>query len=476
MHQYHEILETIASKGTCKSDRTGTGTTSYFGQHKRFSLHHKFQPRLPVVTTKKIHLPSIEHELFWMLSGDTRLEYLIENGVRIWNEWVIPGTEVWRDLTTEEIEAGLAKATGGQPYHVSFHADKTRPDVELTHVSDYAERFGEAPPIADDGVSMVLSLSTFSYGILQEKFQDQDPSEHYKRNLYRMLIGEPRKLVGGSLGPVYGKTWRDIDDTRIIPKLDWSTYEARDFEFVVGLPGTDYKTDRCVITRKVDQLKEVLHLLENDPDSRRIIICAWDPRLVEDQALPPCHSFIQFWTRELTAEERLEKYTAMEEQRVKDQSDAGIFEGGRGVPSSVNTYIACMDVFSNKRNTIDDYHLRMDKEGVPRRAISCQLYQRSADAFLGVPFNITFYSLMTHMLANQFNMVAEEFIWTGGDTHVYSNHEKQVELQLTRECYGTPTITFKPESKGKNILDITRADYTIDKYNFHPHIAGKVAV
>ncbi|ARV76982.1 thymidylate synthase [Pseudomonas phage Phabio] len=465
MQQYHEILEQIASQGSRKGDRTGTGTTSWFGQHKRFDLHHKFQPRLPVVTTKKIHLQSIEHELFWMLAGDTRLEYLIENGVRIWNEWVKPGTEVYRDLTFDELHTYLDK-------HWAVTATFTNSDTPYSMTwPDEGEKYLQISLDAYREATTTSDIELLGSG------RGGDLNYEHLRRIYRVVEGkEPRLLVGGDLGPVYGKTWRDIDDVRIIPKVEWADYWKRQFDLVVDIPGEDYTKDRCVIQRKVDQVAEVLHLLEKEPDSRRIIICAWDPRLVEDQALPPCHAFIQFWTRELTAEERLEKYTAMEDQRIKDQIEAGIMERGQGVPSSVDSFIACMDLFGNKRNTIDDYHDRMDKEGVPRRAISCQLYQRSADTFLGVPFNITFYSLLTHMLANQFNMVAEEFIWTGGDTHVYSNHEKQVELQLTRECYGTPTITFKPESKGKHILDITRDDYTIDNYNFHPHIAGKVAV
>jgi len=365
MQQYHEILEQIASQGSRKGDRTGTGTTSWFGQHKRFDLHHKFQPRLPVVTTKKIHLPSIEHELFWMLSGDTRLEYLIENGVRIWNEWVKPGTEVYRDLTVEEITTHLEKhwtdnikfVNSETPYMQDWDEDNN----STLYIS--VKHYRESKVIPDE--TLILEGR---HGELHH---------NHLKTVYQILEHKPaQKLIGGDLGPVYGKTWRDIEDIRIVPKLDWPVYEDRKFDFVVDLPGEDYTTDRCVIQRKVDQVAEVLHLLEKEPDSRRIIICAWDPRLVEDQALPPCHAFIQFWTRELTAEERLEKYTDMEDQRIQDQIESGVMERGQGVPSSVDSFIACMDVFSNKRSTLEDYHIRMDKEGVPRRAISCQLYQR----------------------------------------------------------------------------------------------------
>lgn len=465
MKQYHEILEQIASQGSRKGDRTGTGTTSWFGQHKRFDLHHKFQPRLPVVTTKKIHLQSIEHELFWMLAGDTRLEYLIENGVRIWNEWVKSGTEVWRDLTFDELHTYLDKhwavtatfANSDTPYSMTW------PEEGEKYLQISLDAYREATTTSDIELLGSGRGNELNY-------------EHLRR-IYRVVEGkEPQVLIGGDLGPVYGKTWRDIDDVRIVPKLDWPTYEERKFDFVIDIPGEDYTKDRCVIQRKVDQVAEVLHLLEKEPDSRRIIICAWDPRLVEDQALPPCHAFIQFWTRELTLQERLDVLNAQAEIMEEKEREEGIVWRGTPRPTTVEQFIKYLELWRKEPVTEKDLGIKFDDLGVSKRAISCQLYQRSCDVFLGVPFNITFYSLLTHMLANQFNMVAEEFIWTGGDTHIYSNHETQVETQLVRECYGMPTIAFKPESKGKHILDINRDDYTIDNYKFHPHIAGKVAV
>lgn len=465
MKQYLEIIGDAIDKGIFKGDRTGTGTTSTFGMQKRFALHDKFKPVLPTVTTKKIHLHSVEHELFWMLSGSTRLEYLIENNVRIWNEWVLKGTEVWRAFTFDELHAYLDKhwavtstfANSDVPYAMTW------PEEGEKYLQISLQAYRDATDITDSELIQTGRAHELSY-------------EHMRR-IYRVVEQkDPQKLVGGDLGPVYGKTWRDIEDVRVISKLEWPKFEERGFEFVIDIPGEDYTKDRCVVQRKVDQVAEVLKLLEKDPDSRRIIICAWDPRLVEDQALPPCHAFIQFWTRELTAEERLECYTEMEDARIRDQNASGVIERGQGVPSSVESYRACMDLFRKVRSTMDEYHIDLDNKGVPRRAISCQLYQRSADTFLGVPFNISFYSLMTHMLANQFNMVAEEFIWTGGDVHVYSNHEEQVALQRTREPYDVPEIRFNPESRGKSILEIRKEDYEIIGYESHPHIAGKVAV
>lgn len=473
MQQYLEVLRTTLEHGHKKGDRTNTGTTAFFGMQKRFQLHKAFKPVLPTVTTKFIHLDSVIHELIWMLSGDTRLEYLIANGVRIWNEWVLKGTEVYRDLTYDEMEKAILKFVGGK-HLVTFHAIPERPATEITHVNDYKEVFNAEPPKLDDGVELILSVNTLEYSKYRDEVEHLDYSEQYMYIIHSMLIGKPQKLIGGDLGPVYGKTWRDIDDTRIIPKLEWYKFEQRGFTFVVDLPGTDMESDRCVITRKVDQLKEVLHLLEHEPDSRRMIICAWDPRLIQDQALPPCHAFIQFFTRELSAEERLDYFHKMEEGRLNAQLEAGIVERGAGPSASVEAYLVRLQLWRKETLTNADFHKDMDDQNIPKRAISCMLTQRSADEFLGVPFNISFYSLMTHLLASQFNMVAEEFIWSGGDCHIYSNHMEQVDLQLTREPYDCPDLSLM--APGKDIREIVRGDVFVDYLEYHPHIAGKVAV
>lgn len=435
MQQYLEVLRTTLDHGHKKGDRTNTGTTAFFGMQKRFQLHKAFKPILPTVTTKFIHLDSVIHELIWMLSGDTRLEYLIANGVRIWNEWVLKGTEVYRDFTFDELHAYLDKhwAVSATFANTDVPYAMTWPDEGEKYLQLGLKAYREATVITDAE-------------LIESGKADQLNYEHMRR-IYRIVERkEPQKLVGGDLGPVYGKTWRDIDDTRIIPKLEWYKFEQRGFTFVVDLPGTDMESDRCVITRKVDQLKEVLHLLEHEPDSRRMIICAWDPRLIQDQALPPCHAFIQFFTRDLSLQERIEWL------RNNDVEKYTNLNAGGAVGILLEAYL----------------------EDVPKRALSCMLTQRSADEFLGVPFNISFYSLMTHLLASQFNMVAEEFIWSGGDCHIYSNHMEQVDLQLTREPYDCPDLSLM--APGKDIREIVRGDVFVDYLEYHPHIAGKVAV
>ncbi|MFY7890793.1 MAG: thymidylate synthase [Spirosomataceae bacterium] len=264
MQQYHDLLQHILDNGTVKTDRTGTGTKSVFGYQMRFDLQKGF----PMVTTKKVHLKSIVHELLWFIKGETNIQYLTDNGVSIWNEW------------------------------------------------------------ADEN---------------------------------------------GDLGPVYGKQWRS-----------WATPTGQ----------------------VIDQLKEVIETLKKSPDSRRIIISAWNVGELSEMALMPCHALFQFY------------------------------------------------VADNK--------------------LSCQLYQRSADVFLGVPFNIASYALLTMMVAQVCGFELGDFIWTGGDTHIYSNHFEQVATQLAREPRALPTMTINPAVK--DIFSFTFDDFKLENYNPYPGIKAPVAV
>ena len=264
MKQYHDLLHHVLEQGTKKSDRTGTGTVSVFGYQMRFNLEEGF----PLLTTKKLHTRSIFHELLWFLKGETNIQYLKENNVRIWDEWA-----------------------------------------------------------------------------------DQK----------------------GELGPVYGKQWRS-----------WET--------------ADGKT--------VDQITNVIEQIKTNPDSRRHLVIAFNPADIEKMALPPCHAFFQFY--------------------------------------------------------------------VANGKLSCQLYQRSADIFLGVPFNIASYALLTHMVAQVCGLKPGEFIHTLGDAHIYSNHMEQVELLLTRTPRPLPKLTLNPEVK--NIFDFKYEDIEVTGYDPYPVIKAEVAV
>ena len=264
MRQYLDFLRHIRENGARKADRTGTGTVSVFGYQMRFDLAQGF----PLVTTKKLHLRSIVHELLWFLSGDTNVKYLRDHGVGIWDEWA-----------------------------------------------------------------------------------DQD----------------------GNLGPVYGKQWRS-----------WPTNDGR----------------------TVDQLSHVVEQLKSDPDSRRILVSAWNVGELDQMALLPCHALFQFY--------------------------------------------------------------------VAGRRLSCQLYQRSADALLGVPFNIGSYALLTHMLAQQCDLDVGEFIWTGGDCHLYLNHLQQADLQMTRTPFPLPRLKFK--RRPQSVFDYSFEDFEFIDYRYHPAIKAPIAV
>ncbi len=264
MKQYHQLMQHVLDHGTHKEDRTGTGTISVFGYQMRFNLADGF----PMLTTKKLHLKSILHELIWFLKGDTNIQYLKDNGVSIWNEW------------------------------------------------------------ADEQ---------------------------------------------GNLGPVYGSQWRS-----------W--------------PAPDGQS--------IDQISQVIQQIKNNPDSRRLIVSAWNVGVIPQMALPPCHAFFQFY--------------------------------------------------------------------VADGKLSCQLYQRSADIFLGVPFNIASYALLTHMVAQVCDLQVGEFIHTLGDAHLYTNHLEQAKLQLTRDFRSLPQLKMNPAIK--DIFDFKFEDFSIEGYDPHPHIKAAVAV
>jgi thymidylate synthase len=264
MRQYLDFLRHIRQHGARKDDRTGTGTLSVFGYQMRFDLADGF----PLVTTKKLHLPSIIHELLWFLTGDTNVKYLRDHGVSIWDEW----------------------------------ADKD-----------------------------------------------------------------------GNLGPVYGKQWRS-----------WPTADGRN----------------------IDQLARVVEQLKANPNSRRILVSAWNVGELDQMALLPCHALFQFY--------------------------------------------------------------------VADRRLSCQLYQRSADALLGVPFNIASYALLTHMVAQQCDLEVGEFIWTGGDCHLYLNHLEQANLQLTRAPYPLPQLAIR--RKPPSLFDYAFEDFQFLDYHSHPAIKAPIAV
>lgn len=346
MKQYLALMQDILDNGVVKKDRTGVGTLSVFGRQLRFDLKEGF----PLVTTKKVHLKSIIHELLWFLNGDTNVKYLQENGVRIWNEWA-----------NEE----------------------------------------------------------------------------------------------GELGPVYGHQWREWMDTKLVYLWDErskNVLRKRGYHYV-GTIAKDDPEESIVIYRKShDQISKVIQQLREDPDSRRIIVSAWNVGDLDDMALNPCHNYFQFYTTEMTLLERLDWYEVNEPEKFANAP-----------------LINHEDIESEER-----LHEILDREDIPHRKLSCFFLMRSNDVFLGLPFNIASYAILTHMIAQQLNMVPDELVYSGVDVHLYSNHLEQAKLQLTREPYPLPKLVIK--RKPDSIFDYKYEDFELVGYQAHPHIAAPVAV
>ncbi|MBT3527692.1 MAG: thymidylate synthase [Porticoccaceae bacterium] len=301
MQQYLDLVRHIRDHGVKKEDRTGTGTVSIFGHQMRFDLAHGF----PLVTSKKVHLKSILHELLWFIRGDTNIRYLVENGVGIWNDWPYQN---WLRETGQD--------TSLEMYSPEWRAVMKEFIEKIKTDSDFAAQYGD-------------------------------------------------------LGPVYGKQWRNF----------------------------------C----GVDQLTQLIEDIKSNPDSRRLIVSAWNPRdipVMVKSGLPPCHSLFQFY----------------------------VVDG----------------------------------------KLSCQLYQRSADVFLGVPFNIASYAILTMMIAQVSGLGLGDFVHTFGDAHLYLNHMDQVEEQLSRSTFDLPTMKINPQVT--SLFDFVFDDFELQNYQSHGPIAAPVAV
>lgn len=344
MKQYLALMQDILDNGVVKKDRTGVGTLSVFGRQLRFDLKEGF----PLVTTKKVHLKSIIHELLWFLNGDTNVKYLQENGVKIWNAW-----------------------------------------------------------------------------------SDEE----------------------GNLGPVYGKQWREWRDCKVVECHDVRRTQQlmqRGYKYIGNMKedGTTY----LVYEKAHDQISKVIQQLREDPDSRRIIVSAWNVSDLDDMALNPCHNYFQFYTTEMTLLERLDWYEVNEPEKFANAP-----------------LINHEDIDDEER-----LHETLDREDIPRRKLSCFYMMRSNDVALGKPFNIASYALLTHVVAQQVNMVPDELVYSGVDVHLYLNHLDQIKLQLAREPYPLPKLVIK--RKPESIFDYKYEDFEVVGYQSHPHIAMPVAV
>ena len=369
---YLNVLSYVRQQGIPSDDRTNTGTLSVFGDcNMKFQLMAGNERILPLLSTKKVNFHAIMHELLWMLSGSSRLKYLKDNGVNIWDEWVLPGTEITDPMTHEE---RLAYCRRKFP-------------------NDYADIENVVQLMKEDGRSYSLILRT------QEAHMDR--------------VGVPsEKLLDGDLGPVYGAQWRNFEDTRFITAKQWlddiEGWETRGFK-QLGMVRNDIN---LTIQRKIDQIAELEEAVRRKSCSRRMIVSAWNPARTDEMALPPCHTLAQ-WSIKKT--------------------DAG-------------------------------------------HVLDCKLYMRSADLLIGVPFNIVFYSLMTHMLAHTYGLIAGTQYVTFGDAHIYQNHLNQVDLQLSRNIKESNLPRVILSNDKLSILDYTASDIELVGYEHDAFISAPVAV
>lgn len=403
MNNYLRLLEHVLNNGRAKSDRTGTGTLSVFGPQLEFDLSEGF----PLVTTKKVHLKSIIHELLWFLRGSTNAAELQAVGVKIWDEWAAPEDVFCRQkmsyYETKVAWAAMKKIT---------IADADAKIMEMTKQlrADYPE---QSTDVIDHLVRDALL---------------RDGAPEYKEVL---------QTAKGELGPVYGKQWRA-----------WQTPSG-----------------------KVDQIANAIERLKTNPDCRRIIVSAWNVAQLDQMALMPCHNFFQFHTEELTPAERLQ--LAWDKKRDAKDYDVRLdrlydefLMLSTNAPAPEQGFIT--------GSVVNEVHAYMDKLRIPRRILNCKFNMRSADLFLGVPFNIASYSLLTMMIGQVVNMVPGKVILTMGDAHIYSNHIDQVKEQLSRTPRPLPRMEIAKDVS--HIDDFRFEDFTLHEYDPHPTIKAPVAV
>ena len=388
--EYFRIVNDILTNGRLKKNRTGVDTIGIFGAQAKYNVDLN---AFPLLTTKKVHWPAIVHELLWFISGDTNIKYLVDNNVRIWNEWAYKKYQ----------ETCISKIPDNELESLSVPSGMSLSDVDHLPMDVFIERIKNDVEFAKKWGE----LGEGTYGGMWRAFPYFDNSDPMCHNQ------------------------KTSDPTA---PLDVHYETSSGYACEVG---------------HVDQLQKVINKLKTNPDDRRMIVSAWHPYWVDHCALPPCHCLFHFHTEELTLEERTKLLT---EEQCKNDLDLTNSYGIR--PSS-------------------DLEL-VKKYNIPTRRLNCLLYQRSNDFFLGVPFNIASYSLLTAMVAHVSNMVPGTFTHSHGDAHIYVNHLDQIKLQMSREPKALPSLWLNPEVK--SLFDFKYDDIKLLNYDPHPTIKAEVAV
>ena len=334
MQQYLDLVRLIHHTGNFKSDRTGTGTYSIFGHQMRFNLADGF----PLVTAKHTHLKSIIHELLWFLKGETNIRYLKANGVRIWDEWVKEGTAEYRDMVPAEIQVALVKFFKATDFSAISVDNLETPEDYVIHRNE------------DDSEVVLEYVSDESW-----------------KNVYRDFIGgEPRVLIAGELGPVYGSQWRSWPDVKVVPNEEVESLGARGYGDLGPIDSNIDDKGYCqhsVMRGTIDQIANLIDMIKKNPDSRRLIVSAWNPAEVDNMALPPCHTMFQFYSNFLNRYE-LEDVIG----KAHLTADYVRFVNDRDCTTDEEVYDAAL--------------MFCQEHDLPRRKLSCQLYQRKHNCAL----------------------------------------------------------------------------------------------
>lgn len=478
MKQYHELLEWVKTNGVPKNDRTETGVISAFGHLTRYDISGN---RLAAVQSKKLHLKTGFVEEQWMISGDTNVKFLKDNGVNIWDEWVKEATGVYRDATVQEMRRNYSRMfyqysiTEVYPITMDdteFEARKGVADFENDDMQVFTNR-------REQSTKYIHRINLRRGANIKVKAGELDGDDAWVA--FFKLVGVPqRTVVEGELGAVYGKMFRAIPDTRIIPLKQQGDFEKRGFVFEGYLNVSNkLKPTHGVVSRVIDQFSDCIKSLRENPDSRRHIIVPWNPAYLDEQALPPCHSFIQFWTRKLSNDERwkilVERNQVELDRHVKRLKETGTFAPFQGLQvMPIDAFIRNIDNQMKLDEDLRKWYL--DDQKVPEYGLSCLMFQRSMDAFLGAPYNLTFYSSLTHKIAHELNYYGEELIHVVGDAHIYNNHKQQVELQLGRKADRDMPRMYINRPIGTPVTEMVWSDIEVVGYNPDDAIPAPIAV
>lgn len=463
--QYHNLVEDVLHNGNFKGDRTGTGTYAVVGRMARYSLLNQRSPRL---TTKGMQ-DTAEREMLWFCSGSSSIKELRDQKIGIWNSWLIPGTAKYRHKTTVELINAIAKkfdADTGTAHYVDAPTFAQVPSGRGVNV------FGKC--LVKITLKADMKKTVDVYGSVTD-FTD---IESVIDDVATQLGIELTFLVDGDIGPGgYGPQWRHWKDTQVISMAEYDAYAAQGYHAIGETFGREMKhhgelAGKLVVHREIDQLQNAINLLRNDPNSRRIIVSAWNPALTWKAALPPCHLYFQFISHELTLEQRYmiaRDRVALQKYDLKKEADKGFMD------MALRTWMA-YDLEADRRDCTDEeLHGNMDAVGIKRRGLYCFLLLRSNDLGLGQPFNVAQYATLTHMVAQCVDMAPLELVWAAVDAHVYTNHVKALEHQLTlqsKECI--PRLKLNPAIKEIDGFKIS--DLTIHDYDSHPALTKDMPV